>query len=94
MAKEKPVKKSSYVASKFFNLDDHLVMIDRDLKTIFPYTAKLPQNANVTSQGVAGVGTATILSLSANPCKSAGFIRFVFNSGTTAFVPFFVSSST
>ena len=99
MSKQKVVKESNFVDSKQFDPKKHAIMVDRDLSHIFQYVQALPQGVansyvGIESKGMVGVGTATMLSLSGSASKSAGFLTFIFASGTSAFVPFFASSST
>lgn len=101
MSKEKPIKQSNYIGIKSpnFDADKHAVMVDRDLSRLFLYVRQMPQGVEnsfigVTSTGMVGAGTATILSMSGSASRNAGYLTLIFASGATAFVPFFASTST
>jgi outer membrane scaffolding protein for murein synthesis (MipA/OmpV family) len=99
MTRQKVVKQSNFVPSEKptiglgakQSIEGHLTMVDRDLKQLFLYTNDLAQ---ISSGIVIGAGAGTIKSISGSASTNAGFLPFVLSTGTTAFVPYFASSST
>ena len=47
----------------------------------------------VSSNNIASTGTGTILAATSVAARSSGYLKFVFTSGTSAFVPFFLSAT-